>query len=480
MMMSLKRQDIVELTIESLAFGGKGVAHLHGFTIFVDRALPGQKVRAKIKRKKNNYAEATVVEIIAHSKAEVIPECPHFGTCGGCLLQHLSYPEQLNQKRNQVQETLKHIGGIAYNEVLPILPSPEIYYYRNKMEFSFARRRWLTSQEIQSGESLNVECALGLHVSGYYDKVLNIENCLLLSQRSNAVVQFVRNFARESALPVYTTVDHTGFWRFLVIRESKRLNQVMINIVTADHPKGKPVIQKLADQLIEKFPFISTIVHNINRKKAQIAFGDEERVIFGNGYIEEMLGESKYRISANSFFQTNSIQAEAMYQLILDIGNFQPDQVIYDLYCGGGGIAIYLAKHVEKVVGFELISQAIEDARINCKINQIDNCLFIQGDIKTLFTDSQEIVQNNGTPNTVILDPPRSGLHPKLPGRILELKPEKVIYVSCNPATLARDLSLLCETDFKPTTMQPIDMFPHTAHCEMVVLLERANAKFFT
>ncbi|MCU0644902.1 MAG: 23S rRNA (uracil(1939)-C(5))-methyltransferase RlmD [bacterium] len=480
MIPGLKRQDVVEIAIESLAFGGKGVAHFHGFTIFVDRALPGQKVRAKIKRKKNNYAEAEVVEIITHSKTEVIPECSHFGTCGGCLLQHLSYSEQLNQKRNQVQETLKHIGGIASIEVLPTLPSPDIYYYRNKMEFSFARRRWLTADEIHSGQSSNVDCALGLHVSGFYDKVLNIDNCFLLSQRSNEVMRLVRNFASESGLSVYSTGDHTGFWRFLVIRESKRLDHVMINLVTADHSDGQAVIQKLADNLKEQFPFITTIIHNINRKKSQIAFGDEEHVIFGTGYIEELLGESKYRISANSFFQTNSIQAEAMYQLIVAYGNFQNDQVIYDLYCGTGGIAIYIAKHVEKVIGFELIPQAIEDARVNCAINHIENCRFIQGDIKTLFTDPSEIKKENGSPKTVILDPPRSGLHPKLPGKILELEPEKIIYVSCNPATLARDLTLLCETSFKPTLVQPIDMFPHTAHCEMIVLLERANAKFFT
>ena len=476
---NLKRLDIVDLEIESLAFGGKGVAHLHGFTIFVDRALPGQKVKTKIRRKKNNYAEAEVLEILTHSQAEVAPECPHFGTCGGCLLQNLSYSEQLHQKRNQVQETLRHIGGFTEIDVLPTLPSPNIYFYRNKMEFSFARRRWLTPEEIQSDQLLNLEYALGLHVSGYFDKVLNIENCRLLSARSNRVVVFVREFARESGLPIYATADHSGFWRFLVIRESKRLDQVMINIVTDDHPEGSKVIQRLADKLTTNFPFITTIVHNINRKKSQVAFGDEERIIFGTGYIEEMLGQSKYRISANSFFQTNSIQADALYQLIVEHGNFQHDQVIYDLYCGTGGIAIYIAKYVEKVVGFELIPQAIEDARTNCIINQIENCFFIQGDIKTLFTEPSEIIKNNGAPSTVIIDPPRSGLHPKLPGKILELKPEKIIYVSCNPATLARDLNLLCENAFKPTLIQPIDMFPHTAHCEMIVILERANAKIF-
>lgn len=479
MLPSLKRQEIVELMIESLAFGGKGVAHFQGLTIFVDHALPGQTVKAKITRKKSNYAEARIVEIQAHSKSEVSPQCDHFGICGGCQFQHLAYSEQLNQKQNQVIETLEHIGGITNIDVLPVLAAPDIFYYRNKMEFSFARRRWLTPDEIQSGQVSNEDCALGLHVSGHFDKVLNIDNCHLLSQRSNEVLHFVRSFARSSGMPAYSTDDHTGFWRFLVIRESKHRNEAMVNLVTADHPDGQSIIQNLAHQLTARFPFITTIVSNINRKKSQIAFGDEERVIFGKGYIEELLGTTMYRISANSFFQTNSLQAEAMYRLILDSGNFQPDDVVFDLYCGTGGIAIFIAPHVAKVIGFELIAQAIVDARINSTINRIDNCSFVQGDIKTLFVDSFETIQQHGQPKTVILDPPRSGLHPKLPAKILELAPEKIIYVSCNPGTLARDLRLLCETSFTPTLVQPIDMFPHTAHCEMVVLLERANEKIF-
>ncbi|UCE06360.1 MAG: 23S rRNA (uracil(1939)-C(5))-methyltransferase RlmD [bacterium] len=467
-----KAKAIIELKIESLAFGGKGVAHLDGFTVFVDRGLPGQKVKARITRKKENYAEAVIIEVVSHSLFEVAPQCPYFGTCGGCLFQNLDYNEQLNQKRRQVKESLEYIGGFKDIEVLPTLPSPEIYYYRNKMEFSFSRLRWLTNDEIQSSKKFDRDFALGLHVPKYYDKVLDIDQCFLLSERSNQILRLVKDFARQSDLLPYTTVNHSGFWRFLVIRESKRLDQMMVDLVTADHASGNEVIQSLARLLARQFPFIRTIVHNISRKKTQVAYGDVEHVIFGSGYIEELLGSRKYRISANSFFQTSTLQAEKLYQLIVDWGQFRKDQKVYDLYSGIGGIAIYIANQVKKVVGFELIPQAIDDAKVNCKINSIDNCHFIEGDLKDNLANPLEIVEKFGQPSVIIIDPPRSGLHPKLPKKILQLKSEKIIYVSCNPATLARDLSLLCRDHFKIISVQPVDMFPHTVHCEVVVLLE--------
>ena len=472
-MTELKKHTIVDLAIESIAFGGKAIAHINGFTIFVESGLPGQKVRAKISRKKDSYAEARIVEIISRSPVETNPPCPYFGICGGCRFQNLEYNEQLSQKRSQVKESLEHIGGFRDVLVHPTVASPEIFYYRNKMEFSFARQRWLTREEIQSGEVIKSDLALGLHVPKHFEKVLDIDQCLLLSERSNQILNFVTEFTRESGIAPYSTTDHSGFWRFLVIRESKHLDHFMINFVTADYPDGADIMQSLADQLIKKFPFITTVVHNINRKKAQIAFGDEERIIYGAGYIEELLGERKYRISANSFFQTNTLQAENLYQFIVDWAQFNHQQIVYDLYSGTGGIAIFLAKMVKQVIGFELVPQAIEDAKINCRINSIDNCHFIPGDLKDNLADPGEIIDRFGQPSVVIIDPPRSGLHPKLPEKILELRPEKIIYVSCNPATLARDLKLLCQDKFGIISAQPVDMFPHTAHCEVVVLLER-------
>ncbi len=471
-MSEIKKQAIVELELESIAFGGKAVAHLEGFTIFVECGLPDQRVNAEIIRKKNNYAEARIVEVISHSSAEVAPQCSYFGDCGGCLFQNLDYHEQIAQKHRQVKESLEHIGGFNDIDVLPIIPSPEIYYYRNKMEFSFANTRWLTDDEIRSGEMFEKDFALGLHVTSHFGKVLDINKCWLLSEQSNQVLRSVKDFARRSDFLPYTTTDHSGFWRFLVIRESKRLNQLMVNLVTASDPDGTQAVRSLAQQLINQFPFITTVVHNINCKKAQIAFGDKEHVIFGTGYIEELLGSIKYRISANSFFQTNSIQAERLYQLIVDWGQFQKDQIVYDLYSGTGGIAIFIANSVKEVVGFELISQAIEDARINCQMNEIENCHFVQGDLKDILANPKQIIESFGKPSVIIIDPPRSGLHPKLPDLILQLESEKIIYVSCNPATLARDLNLLCKEHFKITSVQPVDMFPHTAHCEVVVLLE--------
>ncbi len=473
-MHGIKKQTMVELELETIAFGGKAVAHHDGFTIFVERGLPGQRVKAKIIRNKNNYAEARIVEVISPSPTEVVPRCPYFGDCGGCLFQNLDYHEQLAQKHRQVKESLEHIGRFSDVEVLPTLPSPEIYFYRNKMEYSFARLRWLRDAEMISGDNLKKDFVLGLHVPKYYEKVLDIDQCWLLSEKSNQLLRAVKDFARQSDLLPYSTKDHSGFWRFLVIRESKRLNQLMVNLVTADHPQGKNIIQSLTEQLIHQFPFITTVVHNISRKKAQVAFGDVEHKIFGPGFIEESLGSKKYRISANSFFQTNSAQAERLYQLIVDWGQFQPDEIVYDLYSGTGGIAIYIADRVKQVIGFELIPQAIADAKMNCQINSIDNCRFIPGDLKDNLSTPDELVKQYGKPSTIVIDPPRSGLHPKLPESILQLQPEKIIYVSCNPASLARDLNLFCKEKFKIMKVQPVDMFPHTAHCEVVVLLEKA------
>ncbi len=461
------------MEIESLAFGGKGVAHLNGFTVFVERALPGQKVKAQISKKKSNYAEAFVVERVSPSPLEVEPRCKYFGTCGGCLLQNLKYEEQLLQKQRQVRENLEHIGGFRGIDVSPTIPSPGVYFYRNKMEFTFADHRWLLKEEIDSGQDINRNFAVGLHVPGAYNKVLDIEQCYLLSERGNFILNTIREFARDSGLRPYTTKDHSGYWRFVVIRESKKLNQVMVNLVTAENSRGEKKVVELGKLLNQQYPFITTCIHNINKKKAQIAFGDEERIIFGPGFIEEKLGETRYRISANSFFQTNTLQAETMYQLIREWGQFREDDVVYDLYSGAGGIALYIAPDVKRVIGFELVSQAIADAGINCVLNNIDNCDFIEGDLKDQLTHSTEITEKYGDPSMVIIDPPRSGLHPKLPERILQLNPERIIYVSCNPATLARDLKLICNLEFQPVKVQPIDMFPNTAHCETVVLLEK-------
>ena len=473
MMKKLNKNELIEVDVETLALGGKGVAHLNGFTVMIKGALPQQKIEARITRRKKNYAEAKLKTILTQSPDAVTPRCEYFGTCGGCSFQNLAYEEQLNQKQRQVKETLEHLGGFSNIEVDQIIPSAEIFFYRNKMEYSFSNQRWLLPEEIRTSQIIDNNLALGLHIPGRFDKVLDIHQCFLLSERSNEILNYVRQSARTSGLAPYSTRDHSGFWRFLVFRESKTLGQLMMNLVTAEHAEGEKAVAKLADKLMEEFPFVTTFIHNINRKKAQIAFGDEERIIYGAGYIEEKLGTKKYRISANSFFQTNTLGAKKMYELIAELGEFDKSQVVYDLYSGTGSIGIFISDLVKKVVGCELIQHAIEDAKINCLLNNINNCEFIQGDLLKIIADPQNLLQQHESPDVVIIDPPRSGMHPKLPEKILRLNPQKIIYVSCNPATLARDLKLLCESAFKISRVQPIDMFPHTAHCETVVLLIR-------
>jgi len=473
MQAKFKKNEAIEATIESLAFGGSGVAHIDGFTILIKGVLPQQRVEAQITRNKKNYAEARLKKVLTHSPFEISPRCDYFGTCGGCRLQNMIYEEQLNQKQRQVKETLIHIGGFTDIKVEEIIPSPETFFYRNKMEYSFSDQRWLSNEEIQSSQIIKNNFALGLHIPGRFDKVLDIRRCFLLSERSNEILNFVNLYTKDSGITPYSSRGHSGFWRFLVFRESKTLNQFMVNLVTAENHEGEKQTLQLAGLLKKEFPFITTFVHNVNRKKAQIAFGDEERIIFGPGYIEEKLGERIYRISSNSFFQTNSLQAERMYKLIKSWGEFEKKQVVYDLYSGTGSIGIFISDVVKKVVGIELIPQAIEDAKKNCFINGIGNCEFIRGDLLKVLENTQSFLEQNDQPDVVIIDPPRSGMHPKLPAKIIQLNPSKIIYVSCNPATLARDLKVLCETTYQILRIQPIEMFPHTAHCETVVLLEQ-------
>ena len=470
-----KRGSILELTIESLAMGGKGVAHFNDFTIFVDRAIPGQVVTAQIYRKKRRYADARIIDIIKKTSDEVPAKCSHFGTCGGCRHQNLEYDKQIGYKRDQIFDTLNHVGGFTDIKVENTIPSPKIYHYRNKMEFSFSDKRWLTIDEIANSSSINdKDFALGFHIPGRHDKVLDVKKCFLHSELSNDIFLFIKKWTKKSSLLPYT-IDHTGFLRFLIIREALYTKQILINLVTAERPNLYEKVDELQQALSDLFPQITTIVHNINKKKAQIAFGDEERILFGPGYITEKLDDYIFQISANSFFQTNSVQAVNLYNKILEFGQFSKNNIVYDLYCGTGSISIFISKLVNHVVGFELVTQAISDAHHNCQLNNIGNCSFEQGDLRELIKDTNHIISKYGKPDIIVVDPPRSGMHPSLPAKIIELSPEKIVYVSCNPATFARDLKLLCADNYFLQKIQPVDMFPHTPHCEVVALLSRCK-----
>ncbi len=474
MAVPLKKGSELELEIETLAFGAKGLARLNGYVIFVEQSLPGQRLRALITKKKEGYAEARPLEILRQSQDYIAPRCSHFSDCGGCLVQNLRYETQLAAKQRQVIEILQHLGGISSPSVLPIIGSPEQFHYRNKMEFSFSRLRWLTRAEIEGAAAAAPrDFSLGLHARNCYDKTLMIEECWLLSERSNEVLAWVREATRRHHLPPYTTKDHTGFWRFLVLREGKRTGDFMVNFVTADVPGGRAAVEEMRAALLQRFPFVTTIVHNLNRSKAQVATGEEEIVLHGPAYLRDRIGEFEFNISANSFFQTNTLGAEKLYGVARDFAQLTGNETVYDLYSGAGTISIFISKLAKQVLGFEIVPEAIRDAGVNCRINNIGNCYFIEGDLKDELAHVPILKNRWGQPQVVIADPPRAGMHPRVIQKVLELAPPRIVYVSCNPSTFARDLKEMCAHDYVLEKVQPVDMFPHTAHCEVVGLLVR-------
>lgn len=473
-MQQVKKGEQVELSVESLAFGGEGVARVDGLVVFIEGALPGQKVLARVVRKKKSHAQARLLEVREETPHAVTPRCPHFDDCGGCILQHYAYDQQLAAKGAQVREVLQRLGGFAEPPVRSPIPSPDLFYYRNKMEYTFSPQRWLPRAEIDGGEIGDRDFALGLHVRGFFDKILAIDDCYLQSEQSNAIRNFVAQQTRTSPLRPYTTRDHSGFWRFLVIREGKNTGQTMINIVTADRgDAGTRAVESLAAALAGEFPDITTIVYTLNRQKGQVATGQESRVLLGDGAIYETLGKWRFRLSPESFFQTNSRGAELLYQQVAQTAALTGSEVVYDLYCGAGSIGIFLSDQVRSLVGIELIEAAVLDARRNAELNAVANATFAAGDLKDLLAASDGLVARHGAPDVAIFDPPRAGLHPKVVESALGLAAPKIVYVSCNPATFARDARLFGDGGYELVSVQPVDMFPHTAHIELVSLLVR-------
>ncbi len=455
----------VELRIDKLAFGGQALGHLHGLVVFVEHALPGQRVRVRITRKKAQFAEATVVEVLEQSPAYTPPFCRHFGVCGGCQWQDLEYEEQLHWKHLQVQEALRQLRGLSPAAILPPVASPEPRYYRNKMEFTFAPGGWQAGATAASRG-----LALGLHVGDCVGRIFDLEECFLQSAQAPAMVREVRNWCRQSGLPAYDSRSHRGFWRFLVLREGKRTGQTLVHVITSDQGDSKAV-GRLGAHLQAKFPELTTLVHSVSRKRAQVASGEVSRTLWGPGYIEEELGGLRLRISANSFLQTNTAAAENLYQAVSRWGEFTGKETVWDLYCGAGSIALYLAAQARRVAGFELAQAAVDDAYVNCRLNGIDNCRFQAGDLKEQIRQALR-TGDPPRPEVVVTDPPRAGMHPEVVQALLELAPRRIIYVSCNPATLARDLGRL-EAQYEITTVQPFDLFPQTGHIECVARLDR-------
>ena len=469
----MKRGDEIEGLIEDLAVEGKSVARIDGFVIFVRGGVPGDTVRMRIRTVKRNFAEADLVALESPSPRRTEPRCRYFGTCGGCTWQNVAYASQLEFKRRHVADALARIGGFPSCIVPEPLATEYPFYYRNKMEFSFGER-WRTNEEMArprpegSADGSVLEPALGLHIPGRYDRVLDLRECWLQSETSARIVNLVREFCFTQDLRVFSTATQSGYLRNLVIRESKRTGERMVNLVTRDDRPD--VMERLTELLLAAFPSLTTVVNNITERRSQVALGERERVYHGGGTITEVIGERRYRISANSFFQTNTDQAERLYDTALRFAHLRESDVVFDLYSGTGTIALHVAGGARSVIGIESVEQAVEDARKNAEFNGVHNCVFLQGDLKETLLSSRRRGDPLPAPDVVIVDPPRAGMHEKVTREIVSLSPRMIVYVSCNPSTQARDLKIICESGkYSIESIQPVDMFPHTQHIENVV-----------
>ncbi len=450
-----RKGDLLTLEVEDLAYGGEGVARLEGYVIFVHGGLPGDRVQARIVQARPNFGRATVEAVERPSPDRVEAPCLYFGRCGGCRLQHLAYTAQLRFKEKQVRDCLERIGGVDLARVRSIVGAPELYGYRNKMEFTIAR-------------DAEGQAVVGLHETGRYDAILDIERCLLPSDLFNAVLAEVRAFIRERGLSIYDQETNEGLLRFLMLREGKTKGEVMVNIVTG--VAAFPEAHELAIRLRQRFPEIAGVVQNVNTQKAAVAVGQEEHLLAGRETIQEVVGGLTFQISANSFFQTNTRQAERLFQLVLEFTDLKGPETVFDLYSGTGAITLLLAQQARAVYGIEVSGEAIEDAVKNARANGIDNVRFLQGEVRHVLPD---LHRKGVRADVVVADPPRAGLHPKAIPALGSLGAQRIVYVSCNPSTLARDVGLLVERGYALEVVQPLDMFPHTPHIEAVARLTR-------
>ncbi len=455
------------LEITTLAAEGKAMGRYGEVVVFVPLTVPGDVVDVQIRSKRRRYMEGYVVRYVKRSPLAVEPFCPHFGTCGGCKWQNLPYGEQLRQKTDQVRDQLVRIGKIELPEIAPCLPSRTTQFYRNELEFTFADRRYLTREEIAAGDALEAGPALGFHIPGMFDKVLDIEKCYLQGDPSNAIRDEIKRYCLEHDYSFHNAREHRGLMRNVVIRTAST-GEVMVIVVF--HADERERITALMEHLAARFPEITSLFYVVNPK-----MNDSTSDLYPACYrcrdhiLEEMEG-LRFRVGPKSFYQTNSEQAYELYKVARDFAALTGDEVLYDLYTGTGTIANFCAARCRKVVGVEYVEEAVADARINSQLNGITNTTFYAGDMKQVLSD--EFVERNGRPDTVILDPPRAGVDEPVIEVILRAAPKRIVYVSCNPATQARDLALM-DGDYRVERVQPVDMFPHTHHFENVVLLVR-------
>jgi 23S rRNA (uracil1939-C5)-methyltransferase len=471
----VKRKKILleNITVTGYAAEGKALAKIDGKVIFIEGAVPGDIADVLLTKNRKDWAEGKVTKIHTYSADRVSPFCIHFGICGGCKWQMLPYGKQLEYKEQEVKDVVKRIGKLNDVPVLPIIGSQKTTNYRNKLEFTFSNKKYLTHNELQVlGEEEWPGGAVGYHVPKLYDKIIDIRECWLMDDVNNIIRNTLREFAESNNYSYYDIKEHKGFLRNIVIRNCTT-GELMVNLVFGNEDKKE--IEKICKNLLEKTPAITTLVYTINQKWNDSLNDLEPITFYGKGYVIEKLGDFNFKISPKSFFQTNTKQAEVLYNVVNDFAALAGNETVYDLYCGTGSIGIFLSKKAKKIIGVDVIEDAIKDAKENAALNQLNSASFFKGDVIEICNDN--FFNFHGKADVVIVDPPRAGLHPKLVNKLLEICSEKIVYVSCNVATQARDLQLLSET-YVVEKIQPVDMFPHTHHIESVALLtlkERQN-----
>jgi len=463
-----KKLPLLEnVEITDIGAKGKAIARVEDFVTFITKGLPGDIVDLQLTRRRKSYQEGRVVKIHKYSDKRTDPFCRHFGVCGGCRWQDLQYTEQLYYKQKEVRDTLERVGQLDLPALHPIMSSEKEQHYRNKLEFTFSNRRWLSDEEVQSGNEFEDRNGLGFHIPGMFDKVIDLEECYLQPEPSNTIRQAVRNYARDKKLSFYDLKNGGGLLRNIIIRNTLS-GDVMVILVFFEEDEQAQL--GLLDHLRSRFSEITSLMYCINRK-ANDTISDQKILLHsGQDHIVEVMENLKFKIGPKSFFQTNSLQALELYRKVREYAALTGDEVVYDLYTGTGTIGMFLAGSARRVVGIEYIDEAIQDARVNAELNGISNTGFFSGDIKDVL--NSEFIDREGRPDVLITDPPRAGMHENVVRAILYAKPGRIVYVSCNPASQARDLQLLGE-EYRILEVQPVDMFPHTFHVENIVLLER-------
>ena len=454
--------------IEAVAAEGKAIARINEKVVFVQFVVPGDLVDLKIIRKKNCYMEAVPVAFHHYSELRNEPKCPHYGICGGCKWQALKYDEQIKAKQQQVVDALTRIGKIELPKISEIIGSEQIYEYRNKLEFGFSNKRWLTDEEIRQDIKYENMNALGFHISGAFDKILDINKCYLMDDVNNSIRNDIRDYAIKNGLSFYDLRNNVGLLRSIMIRNSNNGELMVLVQFRIENENEKIQAMGLMEHLAERFPQITSLLY-VDNHKCNDTFADQHVLLYkGKDHIYELMENLKFKVGPKSFYQTNTNQAYNLYRVARDFAQLMGDELVYDLYTGTGTIANFVAKHARRVIGIEYVEDAIVDAKVNSSINGIDNTLFFSGDMKDVL--NRDFIDKYGKPDVIITDPPRAGMHKDVVDTIIFAKPKRIVYVSCNPATQARDIQLL-DNYYKVQKVQPVDMFPHTQHVENVVLL---------